>query len=103
MDSREFMFCWKPGTDDAKLVPWPDTADTARGYTTTLACFHAFREFTFEQRQTQILSEALHAIVRDSVPAMAVHRALLPLAEYRDACADDMPGVREYRDKHDVD
>ena len=88
------MFCWTPETDQAALVPWPDTRNLSGKYTfTALACYANFRRMTFEGRKTQILCEAIHAIVRDRVPADVVHRVLLPLAEYQEAMASDMPGM----------
>lgn len=94
VDSRTVMFCWTPESDQAALVPWPDTKGVSFRYAcSALACWASFHDLTFEQRKTVILSEAIHAIVGDRVTPDAVHRALLPLAEYRDAMADDMPGM----------
>ena len=93
LDSRKYMFCWIPETDQAALVPWPDTRRLSDRYEySALACNANFHRMSFQGRKTQILCEAIHAIVRDRVPADVVHRVLLPLAEYRDAMASDMPG-----------
>lgn len=89
------MFCWTPESNNCALIPWPDTSDlqTDRGLEfSALACYSYFQELNFEQRKAVIFYEAMHAIIRDKVPAEVVHETLLPLAEYQDALAADMPG-----------
>ena len=37
-----------------------------------------------------------HAVVRDGVDAKTLHKVLLEIPEYRDLCADDVPGISKY-------
>lgn len=91
-NATNMMLCWKPGTSEVLLVSWPDHAGLSRAFShTALACYAEIREASFERRQAQVFIEAMHLIVRDRCDPAAVHHALWLLAEYRDACADDMP------------
>lgn len=93
-DATETMLCYTPGTSDVALVPHPDHTGESRHYRTCLlAAFGDVRRMTFEERKLQVFMEAMHAIVRDGVPAHAVHKALLGLREYRHGCSHDMPGL----------
>ena len=92
METAEAMLCWNRGTDEVKVVRWPDSTRESRGYRmTALACDSSFASSSYETRKTRIFIEAMHLIVRDKCDPMAVHRALLGLAEYRDGCSRDMP------------
>lgn len=102
VNACEMMLCWNPGTADVALVRHPDTQGKSRHYQmTALACNFAICEKTFEQRKAIVFIEAMHLIVRDQCDPMAVHRALLPLDEYLDGCALDMPGVAEHLRRRD--
>ena len=93
-DATEMMLCWNPGTVEVALIPWPDYSGASRRYrSSTLACWEHVRCLSFRQRKLFVFTEAMHLIMRDSVPAQAVHEVLLGLTEYRDGCSDDMPGV----------
>lgn len=87
------MVCWTPGTSDMALVPWPDVTMQSNHYrSSALACYVEVRNGAFEFRKTTIFILAMKMIIRDKCPSEAVHKTLLGLAEYQDACPDDMPG-----------
>jgi len=90
--AKTHMLCWKPGTDDVWLCPWPDPGDRSRGYWTALACYTHVQHADARIRKMIVFVEAMHLIVRDRCDPQAVHRALLGLDEYRSGCSDDMPG-----------
>lgn len=94
LTADKMMLCWNPGTDQVRLVPWPDFARRSESYLMTgLACNAIFQKLDFEQRKAAVFIEAMHLIVRDKCDPLAVHRALLALSEYRDGCACDMPSL----------
>lgn len=92
------MLCWNPGTDQVALAKWPDERGWSEPYLCThLACWTHVRAASFEQRKAIVFQVAMTLIIRDGCDPQAVHRALLGLAEYRDGCAEDMPGLQERR------
>lgn len=94
MNATNTMLLWNPRTGDVLLKPWPETDRLHRDYRTGLACYKEVRKASFEQRKTMVFIEAMHLIVRDGIDPHRLHAVLLGLDEYRDACADDMPGVK---------
>jgi hypothetical protein len=89
--AQELLLCWNPGTNQVALVRHP-AEGRAKGYSRcVLACCSGVKKLSFEERKALVFVEAMHLIVRDKVEPMAVHNALLGLAEYRNGCADDMP------------
>ena len=101
VNALNHMLCWKPGTDQVALVPWPNTSDRqGRLPMSGLACYSSIHKMTFEERKARVFIEAMHLIVRDKCDPMAVHLALLPLEEYRAGCSADMPGAFEERKRH---
>ncbi|EAO2851284.1 TPA: hypothetical protein ACUB60_005275 [Klebsiella variicola] len=93
-DATTMMVCWTPGTSAMALVPWPDATMQSNQYRSSAgACYTEVREGSFEYRKTMIFILAMTMIVRDKCPAESVHETLLGLAEYRDGCPDDMPGI----------
>ncbi|MBE7422328.1 MAG: hypothetical protein HS110_07850 [Zoogloeaceae bacterium] len=92
MDVTNGILCWTPNTADVAVVPWPDEAGFSEGFgMTALGCWNYARHLEFEERKALVFVEAMHLIVRDKMPADAVHAALWVLDEYRDGCAEDMP------------
>lgn len=95
MNATNTILCWTPETAHVGLVPWPDHGDLSRCYMcTALAPWVHVRKMNAKERQLIVFSEAMSLIVRDKCDPMAVHQALLSLDEYRDGCAEDMPGMR---------
>ena len=93
-NSQNTVLMWNPETGDVLLKPWPERDRLHRDYCTGLACYAVFHGADFETRKLMVLTEALHLMVRDGIDPHKLHRVLLGLEEYRDACADDMPGMR---------
>ena len=91
--AKEVMLCWNPGTSEVAVVEWPDYARKSDKYEmSTLAC-NIFKPTTSTEKwKTIVFVEAMHAIVRDRCDPIAVHNALLHVAEYRSGLANDMPG-----------
>lgn len=88
------MLCWNDRSDEVALVDWPDCSGRSDAYRkTALACYAHIRARSFEARKMAVFITAMQAIVRDGVEPLAMHNALLGLDEYRDGCADDMPGM----------
>lgn len=88
------MLCWNPGTDEVRLVAWPDYSGASGAYAMTgLACYGKVQDMSFEQRKSYVFTEGMALIVRDGCCPQAVHRALCGLAEYRDGCPEDMPTI----------
>jgi hypothetical protein len=92
---KNTMVCWNPKTDEVALIPWPDSHGLGDKYRmSALACYSHVQEMSsFIERKAMAFIEAMHLIIRDGCAPMAVHNAMLGLEEYRDGCADDMPGV----------
>ena len=91
--AKEVMLCWNPGTSEVAVVEWPDYARKSDKYEmSTLACNKSMLKMTAEKYKTMVFIEAIHAIVRDRCDPIAVHNALLHVAEYRSGLANDMPG-----------
>lgn len=90
-NARNTMLLWNPGTDQVTLMPLGE--DDRRYESSSLAAYAPVREMSFEERKTFAFVTAMHLIIRDKVDPMALHQALLGLPEYRDGCADDMPGL----------
>ncbi len=93
MNATNTMLLWNPRSGAVLLKPWPETDGLHSDYRTGLACYAEVRKASFEQRKTMVLIEAMHLIVRDGIDPQHLHAVLLKLDEYRDACADDMPGL----------
>ena len=93
MTLENSMLCWNPG-GTVTVVPWPDTARLSENYACTgLACWGWFRRATPSTRKLHVFVEAMHLIIRDGCDPLVVNAALLVIDEYRDLCAQDMPGV----------
>lgn len=83
IDATTFMLCWTPNTSNVALVPWPDTTMQSRSYLkTSLACYAATHEMSFEQRKQLVRNEANKLINEDGCPEDIVHNVLSALAEY---------------------
>lgn len=83
--AKSHALAWAPHTDKVILLSHP-------GYIPPeYPCWICLDKKTFEQRKTIIFIEAYHLIVADGCDPAAVHRALWPLAEYRDGLAEDFP------------
>lgn len=93
MNATNTMLLWSTRSGAVMLKPWPELDRLHNDYRSGLACYMEVRKASFEQRKTMVLIEAMHLIVRDGIDPRKLHTVLLRLAEYRDACADDMPGV----------
>lgn len=94
MDSRNMMICWNANGGEVALIQHPDKkGDSDQYFFSALACNSDFKKLDFEERKKIIFIEAMHMIVRDKVDAMKLHSVLLALDEYRDGCAEDMPGM----------
>ena len=61
------------------------------------ACHNEIFKADFETRKALVFIQAVHMIVRDKCDPALVHRVLSELEEYRDGCADDMPGIAKLR------
>lgn len=97
-NAKTHMLCWNPGSAEVALIPWPDFRNLSEPYSrSSLAAFSDLHDMDFSERRAKVFVEALHLIVRDGCEPAAVHRALSALAEYRDGCADDMPGIYRLR------
>ena len=93
--AKDSMICWNPGTDQVAIVPHPDRQGLSDKYLMTgLGAYKHVKEATFEDRKTIAFIEAVHLIIRDGCEPHAVHQAMMKLEEYRDGCADDMPGIK---------
>jgi hypothetical protein len=42
-----------------------------------------------------------HAVIRDGVDPMALHKVLCDIPEYRNLCAGDIPGLKKYAKEDD--
>lgn len=51
----------------------------------------------FEEIKTTLFVMAVQLMVRDRIPPLAVHSAMLEFVEYLDGCSDDMPEVSRLR------
>lgn len=100
MNATDTMLLWNLKTGDVLLKPWPEPDRKHESYRSGLACYTDVRNASFEQRKAMVLIEAMHLIVRDGIDPQRLHQVLMGLEEYRDACADDMPGIQQWR-KHD--
>ena len=103
---KQVMVCWNPGTDQVQLVKWPDRAGIQDVYALSMswgACNSYLHKLSFEVLKCEVFIQAMHMVVRDKVNPEAVHKALLGLEEYRDGCADDMPGVNRTQTGHKQD
>jgi len=86
------MLVWTPDTDKVAVIAWPDHSGESDDYLmSALGCWKDMREMDALNRTIVVLSEALSLIIRDNVPAHAVHNAMLSLEEYQAAIALDMP------------
>ena len=85
------MLCWNPGTDQIALVEWPDNTNSSRAYENTALAASAYVH-NLEPTELKLLVSrlAIRLIVHDGCDPQAVHRALLPLEEYRDGLSEDM-------------
>lgn len=91
-DATNMILCWDAESDRVKLVPWPDAVRESNEYDfSCLAPWTHVRQADFETRKKIVFIEAMHLIVRDKCDPLAVHSALLGLAEYRDGLSDDAP------------
>lgn len=91
-DATNRILCWDAESDRVKLVPWPDVVGESNEYDfSCLAPWTHVRQADFETRKKIVFIEAMHLIVRDKCDPLAVHSALLGLAEYRDGLSDDAP------------
>ncbi len=88
--AKTHMLCWTPNSNQVALVPWPDTERRSDSYDSTcLACDSCIQGASFAKRKLIVYVEALKLVVRDGVDPLALHRALLPLREYRSGLAED--------------
>jgi len=89
----ESMVLWENG-GGVKVVPrpyddmvkYPEDSVFSNSWG---GCNAEVHEMTPEQRKTAVFIEATHLILRDKVPADAVHREFLKLEEYRDGLNPD--------------
>lgn len=89
------MLCWNPGTDQVRIVEWPDESLQSYQYMMTgLACWQRVRKLTKIERVAKAYVEAMHLIIRDRCDPDAVHAAMCELEEYQSAFAEDMPDFR---------
>jgi len=93
-DSTTMVLCWIPETNKVSLLPLGGFIPS--DYYTDLACHEDIQGMSFAERQQRVFSAAMKLIIRDRCDPDAVHRAFLDLDEYRDGCANDMPGVVSY-------
>jgi len=85
------MVCWNPGTDQVKIVPWPDYGRLSQGYQCTgLGCYLHVQKMNFESRKAMAFITAMHIIIQSECDPKSVHNAFLSLEEYCDGCSDDM-------------
>lgn len=90
--AKNAVLCWNPGTAEVAVTPYPDVFGLSDRYQrTSMGVMTAVRSMGFEQAKLYCYIEAMHLIVRDGCDPQAVHRALLNVKEYVDACANDMP------------
>lgn len=94
------MLLWNPG-GDVVLVPLPmrDSVRTKYAHLkrSGLGCYHDVQVASFEKRKAMLAIEFAHLVVRDGIDPQRLHAVLCELAEWRDLCADDMPGVAALR------
>jgi hypothetical protein len=93
------MLYWNPGKpEELKLVPYPDDMALSlkhREYqSSALGCDTDVQEMNFNDRKRHVFILAAHLIIRDGMDPQKVHEVLLPLDEYRDGCAYDMPLIK---------
>lgn len=94
MTAANSILEWNPGSDQVRVrYMGPDFRDGTQFRMSGLAAYGHVQKVDFQQRKALVFIEAMHLIIRDKVDPMAVHRELLKLAEYRDGCSDDMPGM----------
>lgn len=98
---QDTMIAWNADSNEVKIGPWPDAHNWSEGYRMTGgACYSHVRASSPHVKALYLHALAIEMIIRDGVDPKSVHEALLPIAEYRDALADDVPGVWDYR-KHE--
>lgn len=94
------MLLWSPG-GDVVLVPWPISNYHRTKYAhlecSSLACYRDVRSAWFEKRKLMLAIEFALLVVRDGIDPQRLHAVLCELAEWRDLCADDMPGIAALR------
>ena len=94
MKFRSTMIAWVPETDRIHVGPWPDRTGWSDAYSRTDgACFSDVRNVPPDRRLAMLFIAFNTIVVRDKVPAEAVHRAFLAIDEYRKAIAPDTPGA----------
>lgn len=85
------MLCWNSGTDQIALVEWPDKTNCSRAYENTALAASAYvRDLEPTELKLLVSRLAIRLIVHDRCDPQAVHRALLPLEEYRDGLSEDL-------------
>ena len=104
--AKNTMLCWTPGTNQIKLVSWPDPEGHSKKYSMfVLACFSNFRKKSFKERSEIVYHEAMVLIIRDKCPPAFVHKTLMGLKEYVYGLPDDMLSTKErcIRDQEEAD
>jgi len=93
------MLCWNAdrpnqrGPVGARVVWYPDRAWQADAYRVSVgACFSEWGGMSDRQRRLQLMLDAWAAVVRDGVPAAAMHEALLAIPEFRAMMSSDCGG-----------
>lgn len=95
MTLRECFIAYNPRTDEIMVGPWPDTTGWSDRYRYSWGGGDAevWHAETRRELAQLLFVNVLQIIIRDKVPPMVVHRALLAVDEYRDFLSEDTPGV----------
>lgn len=86
------MLLWNRGENggDAKMVDHPGSFRFPEFGMSACACYSIWNNLTEDERVTNILAEALAAIVRDGANGRAVVKAIMTVPEVRDVLAEDI-------------
>lgn len=84
---------YKPGSGQLQ------TFERKYGFAMTIGCVH----FNYPKTKKEIgiywIIHFHHAVIRDKVDPMALHKVLLQIPEYRNLCAGDIPFLGQYSDE----
>lgn len=80
------MYGWNPQSDEIKVFEYPDkTRLSAKYQKTGGGCYKYFENLNDDQKQREVLSDALKMIVEDGVNSLKVHEEFQKIDEYIDA------------------
>lgn len=93
--AKDALICWERCTPFVMVVPFPDRERLRPdGMSHIGACMVEWQEANAAKRKLLMYFEYVTLLVRDKVPADALHRAFLTIREYRDGLSFDTPGAK---------